>query len=250
MRILLLTVAGLSLRFSESVGKPCVKCLYYRDSFEESLLYRMLQRHTYFDKVVIVGGYQYSFLEETVKSRFSDIKEKLVMINNEHYSDYGSGYSLYLGYKKAAELAFDELVFAEGDLFLDDKTFDIVCKTPRDIMTYNYQPIESNKAVAFYISADGKPHYIYDTKHDILEIKEPFKAVYNSGQVWKFTDADLLSKVYDSMSETDLRGTNLVPVNEYFQRIDSKAYELIGFKMWINCNTVSDFDRSLEDKQE
>lgn len=31
MRILLVTVAGLSSRFSQSVGYPCLKCLYHEE---------------------------------------------------------------------------------------------------------------------------------------------------------------------------------------------------------------------------
>lgn len=41
MRILLVTVAGLSSRFSQSVGYPCLKCLYHEGESTRTLLYRL-----------------------------------------------------------------------------------------------------------------------------------------------------------------------------------------------------------------
>jgi len=246
--ILIVTVAGQSSRFSKSIGRPCLKCIYYRNSFEESLLYRMLQRHKYFDRIVIVGGNQYDLLKSTVEDKFRNILTKIQLVQNKEYSAYGSGYSLYKGYEAVRDDEFESLVFAEGDLYLDDPSFEKVITSEKNVMTYNRQIIESDKSVAFYIAADGRPHYIYDAKHSLLEINEPFRAIYNSGQVWKFTDPDLLRKVFDGLADTDLQGTNLVPVNGYFQSLKSTDYELIGFDTWINCNTVGDFNRSLERK--
>lgn len=246
MRILLLTVAGLSSRFSESVGYPCVKCLYYENDFSESLLSRMLERHSNFDEIVIVGGYEYEKLEHIIGKQFSKIRNKITLVKNEAFATYGSGYSLYKGYEVIKDKKFNELIFAEGDLFLDDETFDKICSSKGSVITYNYSPIESNKSVAFYISKDGKPHYIYDTGHKVLEINEPFQAIYNSGQVWKFNNQGLLKKVYEAMLDIELQGTNLIPINKYFQELNVSEYELLGFSKWINCNTVTDFKKSLE----
>lgn len=244
--ILIITIAGLSSRFSKSVGHPCVKCLYYQNSFEESLLYRMLQRHKYFDRIILVGGYEYDLLKSTVEEKFKDILDKIELVQNEEYATYGSGYSLYKGYEDIKDEDFKSLIFAEGDLFLDDVSFEKVVNSEKSVMTYNHQTIESDKSVAFYIAADGKPHYIYDTAHSLLEINEPFKAIYNSGQVWKFTKPERLREVYKRLTDAELQGTNLVPVNGYFQSLEDTDYELIGFNTWINCNTVADFNGSLE----
>ena len=38
-------------------------------------------------------------------------------------------------------------------------------------------------------------------------------------------------------------GTNLVLINEYFQKlaVNGKTIDIISMKTWINCNTVNDF---------
>lgn len=57
MKVLIITVAGMSTRFSESVGYPCLKCLYYKQDMKESLLYRFLYEYPEFDRYIIVGGF-------------------------------------------------------------------------------------------------------------------------------------------------------------------------------------------------
>lgn len=52
--------------------------------------------------------------------------------------------------------------------------------------------------------------------------------------------------MYKRLTDAELQGTNLVPVNGYFQSLEDTDYELIGFNTWINCNTVADFNGSLE----
>ena len=66
VRILIITVAGMSTRFSQSIGQPCLKCIYYSSDSKESLLYQMLHQPVYFDKYIIVGGYMYDELQKTV----------------------------------------------------------------------------------------------------------------------------------------------------------------------------------------
>ena len=56
MKVLIITVAGMSTRFSQSVGAPCLKCLYHEGRAKDSLLYRMLHQDGKFDRYVIVGG--------------------------------------------------------------------------------------------------------------------------------------------------------------------------------------------------
>ena len=38
-------------------------------------------------------------------------------------------------------------------------------------------------------------------------------------------------------------GTNLVLINEYFQKLakNGETIDIISMKTWINCNTVNDF---------
>lgn len=245
MKILIITVAGMSARFSESLGYACLKCLYYEKSVQESLLYGLLHQDGAFDRYVIVGGYKFGELEGFIREELKDVKDKILLVENDHYADYGSGYSLYLGLKKILDMAFDEVIFAEGDLHVDRESFRKVYDSPRDVITCNQEAIWASKAVVFYFDMDYKIHYIYDTSHNVLEIKEPFLGIFNSGQIWKFTDPDRLRRVSVSAGEKEQRGTNLELIQRYFGGLEKDEYEAVTFKKWINCNTVFDY-RSIE----
>ena len=116
----------------------------------------------------------------------------------------------------------------------------------KSVITCNNEPIEANKAVAYYFSLDNKVHYIYDTGHSALTISEPFLSIYNSGQIWKFSDYNKVKEVYDDMEETLWQGTNLVFIEKYFNSINHNDTEIIKFSEWINCNTVEDFRKIKE----
>ena len=57
MRIFLTTVAGSATRFSESIGKPTVKCIYNREDPAKTLLNHMLTQASDYDFFVVVGGF-------------------------------------------------------------------------------------------------------------------------------------------------------------------------------------------------
>ena len=242
MKVLIVTVAGLSSRFSESLGRPCLKCLYHGQDNKDSMLYRLINMHD-FDRYIIVGGYRYEELVKAVEEMLGKKRDKIIMVENTKYAEYGSGYSLYLGLLEALRLDFSEIVFAEGDLLVDCKTFEEVCETPADILTINRDPILANKAVACYVDLQSKIHYIYDTNHNYLQIGEPFTAIYNSGQIWKFAQPELLRRVTGTIKEDDWKGTNLVMVQSYFDK--SENTEVITFKKWMNCNTVQDYENGI-----
>lgn len=240
LKILLITVAGMSTRFSESIGKECLKCIYYKNDFTESILHRLMVQTSGFDKYIIVGGYKFEELEQTINLCFHDIKDKIILVNNGYYNCYGSGYSLYLGLKKAVEFNFRELVFAEGDLFLDNESFMEIYKSNRDVITCNLEPISADKAVAFYYDINHHIHYIYDTNHECFHINEPFLGIFNSGQVWKFVQIEKLKCLVASLEEDIWKGTNLDFIQKYFENSDD--YKIVRFKKWINCNTITDFE--------
>ncbi len=245
MKVLIVTVAGCSTRFSRSVGEETIKCLYFQNSFEESLLYRIFHQPFEFDRYIIVGGYRYEELKTTVESRFPEYKKRMVFVENPYFKEYGSGYSLFYGIKEAQKLCADEVVFAEGDLFLDSETFVDICTSKKSVVSLNRDPILANKAVAFYFNKNNTIRYIYDTGHDTLFINEPFISIYNSGQVWKFTDKKVVDRICTGMTNFDWQGTNLVFVERYFNTLAQDDFRLVCFKEWINCNTVDDFINSL-----
>ena len=247
MKVLIVTVAGMSSRFSQSLGRPCIKCLYSEDNKRNSMLYRLLHMYA-FDKYIIVGGYRYDELKKSIEEEFADIRGKIVLVKNEKYSEYGSGYSLYVGLCEALKLEFSEVVFAEGDLLVDRNTFSEICESPNDILTINRDPILADKAVACYMDLQDKVHYVDDTAHNYLEIREPFKAIYNSGQIWKFSEPELLRKVVFSMEEEAWKGTNLMLVQAYF--LESSKPRIVPFTKWINCNTVQDYHKGIAEIEE
>lgn len=248
MKILILTVAGMSNRFSESLGYACHKCIYSEKGIEESLLYRMIYLDGGFDCYVIVGGFMYEELKSVLEENFKDIRDKITLIRNGHYSDYGSGYSLYLALERVREMDFNEVVFAEGDLYVDKESFQALCSTSGNIISCNREEIVASKAVAFYFDKNKGIHYVYDTGHDVIEIKEPFTGIFNSGQIWKFADPNYLRKTIDSMDREEWTGTNLALIQKYFGSLDRSQYNIITFKKWMNCNTVFDY-RKIKEKE-
>ena len=247
MKVFLTTVAGSATRFSESVGKPTVKCIFNREDPTKTLLYHMLTQASSYDYYIVVGGFLIDELESYINTVLPDeFKNKVILVNNEEYAKFGSGWSLYLGVKAALDKFgpnFDELLFAEGDLFVDDEGFKAIEDSSSSVITTNNEAIRANKAVALYYDLNNVPHYIYDTAHGQLVINEPFTAVYNSGQIWKFNDIKLLSEIIDENPISIHEGTNLILINEFFQRLagNGAKIDIINLNNWINCNTVNDF---------
>jgi len=246
VKILLITAAGLSSRFNKSLGKECLKCIYYKDDIKQSLLYNMIYQNESFDKYIIVGGYKFDELKKTIECDFSNISRKIILIKNPYYSEYGSGYSLYEGLKAAYNLEYDELIFAEGDLFIDKDTFFKICNSTKNVITCNRELISASKAVAFYYDLQNHIHYIYDTKHKAFEINEPFLGIFNSGQIWKFTNSEKLKELTLNLPPDSWKETNLNLIQKYFGSLDDTEYETVMFKTWINCNTVEDFQEMLD----
>ena len=247
MKISIITVAGISSRFNKDVSEEdkILKCLYYEENPQNTLIYQMLQKLEYCDKIIIVGGYKCSDLEEYLKSNIShDLQEKISLVYNDHYSDLSTGYSLYLGVKKALDNYnnIDEILFVEGDLDIDNESFDNVIASNKNVLTFNYNPIYSNKAVVLYQNENDEYHYLFNSDHGLLSLDESFKAIFNSGQTWKFKDMELLKIANDNFYENIVEDTNLGIIQKYLDLIeDNEAIEIIGLKHWVNCNTRDDY---------
>lgn len=241
MKTLIVTVAGTATRFNRDTQEPTLKCLYCRDGFQNSLLYQILDRARDYDEYIIVGGYLFDKLRLTVESELTDIKDKIKLVYNPEFSTYGSGYSLILGLRNA-DPNTDEVLFVEGDLYFDRKSFERVKRSTLDVFTVNHELISARKAVVVYEDTGGRLHYLYDTKHSYLEIPKPFLAIYNSGQVWRFLDTRRIMQVIDGLTPEQMRGTNLEIIQGYFGVLDKGSYDMVEFNTWHNCNTVADYD--------
>ena len=246
MKSLIIIVAGMSSRFNRDTKEDVLKCLYYEDTPAQSLL--SLQVHKTFDRVdeiVVVGGYKYEALEQFVKDEMQDVSHKMKLVYNDHYQDYGSGYSLLKGIEVVSEQT-DEITFIEGDLFFDTESVEQVINSSKDVISVNHEPILSNKAVALYFDAQDSPHYIYDTSHSCLEIHEPFTAIYNSAQMWKFTNPSRVREIVRWLTPEQAQGTNLEIIQKYFGVYKHSQLDIVSVDLWFNCNTVADYREAIK----
>ena len=203
----------------------------------------MVHQKAAFDRIIIVGGYLIDELTEFIHQYLSDLESRITIVYNEQYADWGSGYSLYKGLSEVVNTEFSELLFAEGDLYVDGISFEEIYHSPYSVVTYNREPIFANKAVVYYFDLNGGIHYLYDVRHNALEINEPFRGIFNSGQIWKFTDWEHVKEIFSQIGEQEWRGTNLVFIQKYFESLAGTDFETIGLRTWLNCNTISDFKR-------
>lgn len=240
MNTVIITVAGTATRFNKDTKTDVLKCLYYEECPTDTLIYNIFKKSSKTDQFVVVGGYLYKQLEEYISTYCVEFTDRITLIYNDKFDSYGSGYSLIIGIKNLPTNT-DEVIFVEGDLFFDKSSYQQLFKSTNDAITINRDPIEASKAVAVVVDADGHPYYIYDTKHKLLNFNNPFSAIYNSAQMWKFKDIIRLKQVLRGLSQAQIEGTNLEIISGYFMPLNVKDIDIITFEQWCNCNTVSDY---------
>lgn len=247
MKIVIITVAGISSRFNKDIPEEnkILKCLYYEENPCDTLIYHMLEKADYADKIVIVGGYKYEDLLNYIKQHVpQNLKNKILTVYNDHFSDLSSGYSLYLGIKEVFDNFTDvnEVLFVEGDLDIDMESFNNVVTSSRNVLTFNNEPIYSKKAVVLYQNGNDEYHYLFNSDHGLLSLDEPFKAIFNSGQTWKFKDMGLLKIANDNFYENLIEDTNLGIIQKYFDLVENNHdIDIIALNHWVNCNTRDDY---------
>ena len=246
MKSLIITVAGMSSRFNKDTKEDVLKCLYYEGKPENTLL--SLQVHKtvdLVDEIIVVGGYKYDDLVAFIRDHMKDVNKKMKVVYNDHYHDYGSGYSLIKGIEVVSDQT-NEITFIEGDLFFDTESVEMIINSSKDVISVNNEPILSNKAVALYFDAYNHPHYIYDTSHSCLEIHEPFTAIYNSGQMWKFCNPTRVREICQFLTSEQEQGTNLEIVQKYFGAYLKTQLDIVRVNLWYNCNTVADYRAAIK----
>ena len=245
MKIAIITVAGISSRFNDGIAENDrkLKAVFYEDKPQNTLIYHLLRKCDFADKIIVVGGYKIDSLKEYVDSLEDEVKTRIEIVYNEHYKDLGSGYSLYLGLKEAFVHNLDEVLFVEGDLDIDDESFAKVVASKESVLTYTHEPIYANKAVVLYKDADDRYRYAFNSDHGLLTISSPFSCILNSGQTWKFTDMDKLKKATDDFFENSKADTNLRIIQNYLDM--GVEAELVALNRWTNCNTRADYKKIL-----
>ena len=245
MRTAIITIAGISSRFNEGIPEEekVLKAIYSDEAPEDTLLYHLLLKCAQMDRIILVGGYRFDELKRFVADSLKALFPQIVLIENQHYEDLASGYSLYLGIQEAVKAGSDEVLFVEGDLDVDAASFAAVAGSQKSVLTYTHEPIYANKAVVLYQDAKGKYKYAFNSAHGLLTIDEPFYSILNSGQIWKFRDIEALRRANDAFFLEEKCGTNLRIIQRYIDSVASEAMELHCLKRWVNCNTREDYSR-------
>lgn len=247
MKAAVITVAGISSRFNEGIeeNRKCLKAIYTEGNESDTLLYHLLKKCSYADRIIVVGGYKFEDLEQYITGLVPEEERgKIRLLYNEHYADLTSGYSLYLGLEEAFRLSDpEEILFVEGDLDIDDKSFAAAVNMDSNVLTYHCSPIRASRDVLLYQNGKGAYKYLFNSTHGLLQIEEPFCSIYNSGQLWKFQDMEKLREANRAFYEKDKKETNLLIIQEYIDRIPQKEIEIVCLERWTNCNTHEDFTR-------
>ncbi len=246
MKIAVITVAGLSSRFNEGIAEneKKLKCIYFDGDEKDTLLFHTLEKVSYADKIVVVGGYRFDDLKDYIDKVLSEaVRKKIMLVNNEHYFDLASGYSLYVGLNEAFDnfSNIEEVLFIEGDLDIDKASIELVINEKNSVLTYNNELIYSKSAVVLYQDKNDCFKYAFNSSHGMLLIDEPFKCILNSGQLWKFTDIDVLKKANEEFGKKHKEETNLKIIQDYIDRYKGKI-SLVNLKRWTNCNTRENYN--------
>lgn len=242
----IITVAGTSSRFNEGVveSERVLKCLFGEP--QNTLLWHLLNKVRFFDKIIIVGGYKFEDLEKYCSIFLKNAFHNIELVKNDYFEKYSSGYSLYLGINAALKYNPSEIVLVEGDLDVDDESFKKVVMSERSTVTFSNEPIYSNKSVVLYKNNLGQYKYIFNSEHGMLFIPEPFSCVMNSAQIWKFMDMVALKNANEKFISTNVSGTNLTIIQAYFDAVPNEDIVSIPMAKWINCNTRNDYNKALE----
>lgn len=248
MKTAIITIAGLSSRFNQGLAsnEHKLKAIYHEGNERDTLLYHMLERLDDAGLIILVAGYKAKdLLDYTANVLPHEMQKRVLVVINEHFEDWSSGYSLFIGINEALKYGPDSILFAEGDLDVDDETFSAINYSEKSVITCNHDIIHSNKAVIGYRDERGYYNYAFNASHGLVSIDGPFSMLFNSGQIWKFTNMKLLKEVNDKFEKTKKTGTNLVIVADYFAKEVPEKIEFVDFKRWVNCNTREDYRKIL-----
>ena len=242
MKMAIVAAAGVSSRFNENESKPVLKGIYTTTDYRKTLLYSILRKCAGFDKVILVGGYQYEALENYIAECRKDFPFQIELVYNPRFQELGTGYTLKVGLEECLkEEKCSEITMVEGDLFFDEASFEKIKASSKNVATYTSEVICSNKAVIAYVNQQKELKYVFSTSHGTVQITEPFWEIYNSGQIWKFADIERVKHLMQEIPQKMWEGTNLNFIEEYFSGIKEKEREMLPIEIWENCNTRIDY---------
>ena len=244
---LVITSAGISSRFSRSLGREALKCLYSESGPQDTILHRQAATGSRLglDPIVVVGGYRFGELQEFCARHLAGVRG-LELVENPAFATTGTLYSLHLGLAALRGRDLGAIVFAEGDLLCDADSFRAVVAGERSVVSACPEPITAERSVVLYFTLEGRVRYVYDPDHRQLVVSEPFRSIHNSAQVWKFHDLARLRTLGEGIGAERFDETNLGFIQEYFRSVPPDEIELVTFQDWFNCNTIADYRRGLQ----
>lgn len=241
MKMAMIAAAGVSSRFNENEEEAVLKGIYTIADNRKTLLYSILGKCDGFEKVVLVGGYQYEKLMKYVDSLRGDFPFEIQMVYNPYFREFGSGYTLKVGLEQCLNGDCTEITMIEGDLFFDRESFESIKNSRHSVAAYNTKIIYSKKAVIAYVNQEKKLKYVFSANHGAAQIPEPFLEIYNSGQIWKFLDVNRVRMLVKGLPGEVWQGTNLQFIERYFSGVKEGEWEMLPLKVWENCNTREDY---------
>ena len=133
MRVLIITCAGMSTRFSKSVGYNCLKCIYSDKDIKQSILYKSIMYNvSYFDKIIIVGGFKFDDLNKFINKYFEDLKEKIILVDNKMYAKLEDlQHILYIDKNKNCILSYEARLFKYDMTVTNGEFGKSLCYIPR-----------------------------------------------------------------------------------------------------------------------
>ena len=68
MKVAVITVAGISSRFNEGIEEAgrCLKAIYTEGNLSDTLLFHLVKKCSYADRIIVVGGYKFEDLEQYI----------------------------------------------------------------------------------------------------------------------------------------------------------------------------------------
>ena len=150
-----------------------------------------------------------------------------IVLTASHNPAKYNGYKCYdsKGYQMTDEAAAKTYEYMKKvDMFTGVKRMDFEDALAEDMVDFieDWVKDEFIENVAAYQNENDEYHYLFNSDHGLLSLEESFKAIFNSGQTWKFNDMKLLKIANDNFYENIVEDTNLGIIQKYFDLIENK----------------------------
>ena len=247
MKDVVITCAGGSTRFSNSVNCPAHKSIYKADGQTKCLLEWQIDTalsSENVNKIIIVVGFQNTQVEDFIKSKYPN-NERIITVNNEQWNTTGSNLSMCLGLLACKNTKADSILCVEGDLYASNFKVLIECPSTSDFRstTNGHSTIYSNVDVLGIISKTSsgfRTSFEYSTDHSEFKSINFYNAVtiFPSGQMWEIATKKIDFDKVTKCAEMFPSKTNL----EILQHFSSSKSPMYPFELkdWVNCNTITE----------